>query len=74
VTLKEKIHVTFKPSDIKPKTVASPPEDEVQKDEAVSTKPKKPFVRKPHLTHRPFRNDALQSLRGQLHGEKIKKG
>lgn len=35
--------------------------------EAVKTTPKKPFVRKPHLTDRPFKDNAgLQALRDQM--------
>lgn len=38
--------------------------------ESVTTTPKKPFVRKPHLTDRPFRNDeGLQALHKKLQSE-----
>lgn len=31
---------------------------------------KKPFVRKPHLTDRPFKNEALEKLRADLNQKK----
>lgn len=54
---------SFKPSDIKPKSTPK----NVPLPTAVEDTPiKKPFVPKPHLTQRPFRNDALVSLRDGL--------
>lgn len=62
---------SFKPSDIKAKPVATP---EVPKVEETVVE-KKPFIRKPHLTQRPFRNEQLVSLRDGLDKSyKVKKG
>ena len=56
-----------KPSDIRPKkpttaVQAMQAAAESEKQAAV----KKPFVRKPHLTQRPFHNESLVSLRAGL--------
>lgn len=70
---------TPKPSDIKPRPKAKPEKQTLDseikslKARAQGEKPK--FVRKPHLTQRPFHNPGLVSLRdGLKKSYNIKKG